>query len=123
MENAIHLLTVLAIFIFVLFITYFTTRWVAGYTKKQNINKNIDVIETYRITSNKYIAIVRIGSKYVAVGVGKDNINFIADINEDGLEINDRNSSVNTGFRDVLEKARLHIKISRNKDNESGETK
>lgn len=126
MENVVHLLTVLAIFIFVLFITYFTTKWVAGYSKKQNITKNIDVIETYRITSNKYVAIIRTGSKYLAVGVGKDSINMLAEIPEDGLELKKTAAPAGAGyagFKDVLEKARLHIKNGRKNDSESGDMK
>ena len=104
MENAVHLLTVLAIFVFVLFITYFTTKWVAGYSKKQNITRNIDVIETYRITSNKYVAIIRTGSKYLAIGVGKDTVNVLAELPEEGIELKDTNPAANAGFKYLFDK-------------------
>lgn len=123
MENVIHLLTVLAIFVFVLFITYFTTKWIAGYSKKQNTNRNIDVIETYRITSSKYVAIIRTGSKYLAVGVGKDEINVLAELPEDGLDLEKPVNPYTAGFRNVFEKAKLHIRKNEENNSESGETK
>ena len=123
MENAVHLLTVLAIFVFVLFITYFTTKWVAGYSKKQNITRNIDVIETYRITSNKYVAIIRTGSKYLAIGVGKDTVNVLAELPEEGIELKDTNPAANAGFKYLFDKARLQIKKNIKNDSESGDKK
>ena len=39
-------ITVLVIFAFVLFLTAAVTKWIAGYQKTQNKNRNIEVIET-----------------------------------------------------------------------------
>ena len=47
MENSIaQFITVTMIFIFVLAITYFTTRWIGSYQKKKMSYGNIKVIES-----------------------------------------------------------------------------
>ena len=79
-------ISVILIFIFVLFITYFTTRWIAKYQQWNIVNKNIKVIETYKLTTNKYIQIVKIGSKYIAIAIGKDNVEKLVELTEDEIE-------------------------------------
>ena len=63
-DSFLDLITVLLIFVFVIAITLFTTKYVANYQKVQNAGKNIEVLETYRISQSKYIQIVKIGAKY-----------------------------------------------------------
>ena len=72
-----QLLGVLLIFIFVLVITYFTTKWIAGYQKQQFHNKNLRVVETLKLTTNKYIQIVEAGDQFLVVGIGKDEVNLL----------------------------------------------
>ena len=79
-------ISVILIFIFVLFITYFTTRWIAKYQQGNIVNKNIKVIETYKLTTNKYIQFVKIGSKYIAIAIGKDNVEKLVELTEDEIE-------------------------------------
>ena len=62
----------LLVFVIVLAATYYFTKWMAGFQKERNLSGNIEVIETARISTTKYIQIVRIGSKYMAIAVGKD---------------------------------------------------
>lgn len=52
-DSFIQLLGVLLIFIFVLAITYFTTKWIAGYQKSRSFNKNLRIVETLRLTQNQ----------------------------------------------------------------------
>lgn len=73
----LQLIGVLLIFIFVLVITYFTTRWIAGYQKKQFCNRNLQVVETLKLTTNKYIQIVEAGDEYLVIGIGKDEITLL----------------------------------------------
>ena len=52
-ESFFRLMGVLLIFVFVLALTYFCTRWIARYQGNLHTTKNIKIIETYRITNNK----------------------------------------------------------------------
>ena len=57
----IQLLGVLIIFLFVLAITYFTTKWIGNYQKTNFANKNLQIVESIRVGNNKFIAIVKAG--------------------------------------------------------------
>lgn len=86
MSQVGQLITVLLIFVFVLAITYLTTRWIAGFQKTQSLGDNIEVIESKRIAQNKAIEIVRIGDRYFAVAIGKDEVSLISEVSGDSLQ-------------------------------------
>lgn len=86
LEGFMQLISVLVIFVFVLIITYVTTRWMAGFQKSRSYNKNLKIIETIAVGNNKLISIVAVGKKYIAVSVGKDDVHFLTEIKEDELK-------------------------------------
>lgn len=96
-------ITVLLVFVVVLGITAFTTKWIANYQKQQNVNENVQVIETTRIANNKYIQIIRAGEKYMAIAVCKDTVTMLGEIPKD--QIKEGSSGHTAGFREILEKA------------------
>lgn len=101
--------TVIFIFILVLGLAYFTTRFIAKYEKNQNVNKNIEIIETYRLATNKFIAIVRVGEKYLALAIGKDDVTMLTELNEDDLNLVSPDKISTETFQDVLNKAKSLI--------------
>ncbi len=109
-ESFTQFLTVILVFLFVLALTYFTTRFVGNYQKARSVNRNFEVIETYRITNGKYLQIVKIGEKYVVIGIGKDNITSICELSADDIKPVTESSfqSVDT-FRTIFEKAKKRI--------------
>jgi len=44
------------------------------------------VIDTYRITQNKFLQLVQIGTRYVVISITKENITFITEVSEDELK-------------------------------------
>ena len=85
-NSFLDLITVLLIFVFVIAITLFTTKYIANYQKVQNAGKNIEVLETYRISQSKYIQIVKIGKKCVAIAVSKDTVTLLTTLEEEDVE-------------------------------------
>ena len=109
-ESFTQFLTVILVFLLVLALTYFTTRFVGTYQKARSVNRNFDVIETYRITNGKYLQIVKIGEKYVAIGIGKDNITRICELSPDEIKpVQESPSQSIETFRNILDKARQRI--------------
>ena len=106
MDAAIQLVTVILIFILVLCITYFTTRFVGGFAKNKMVTGNVEVIDSARVAPSKYIALVRIASKYVAVGIGKDEISYICEVPEEDIVRRDSGSEGVYDFKAVIDKAR-----------------
>lgn len=99
-------LTVLVIFIGVLALTYFTTRWIASYQKGKMMSGNIRVLETFKITQNKYIQIVSVGNHYYAIAVGKDTITLLGELNEDEIHIPEDSGMPGMDFKTLLENAK-----------------
>ena len=97
-----QLITLLIVFVLILGITAWVTKWMAGYQKAQNMNANIEVVETVRITANKYIQLVRIGQKYVAIAVCKDTVTMLGEVPEEQLRF--RDCSQKLSFKELLEK-------------------
>ena len=102
-----QLITLFLVFIFVLALTYFSTMWMAKQQKQQFKCTNIEVVETFRISNTKYIQIVRVGSKYVAISVCKDTVTMLAELEESELELGqEQGNSFNVDFREVLKKVK-----------------
>ena len=85
-DSFIQLLGVLLIFIFVLGITYAATRWIAGYQKAHSFNRNLRIIETLRLTTNKYIQIVEAGDEYLVIAIGKDEVQLLTKLTGEQLK-------------------------------------
>ncbi|NBH82040.1 hypothetical protein D7X88_08395 [bacterium C-53] len=110
-ESVWQFFCVLLIFIFVLAVTYITTRFIGNYQKAQIFNRNIEVIETFRVTTNKYLQIVRTADKYLVIAVCKDTITMLTELSEDSIEkLPDKGMLSETeSFQAIMEKARKII--------------
>ncbi len=104
-DSYVQFLTVLLLFVFVLFITFLTTRWIANYQKSKICGGNIEIIETTRVTSNKYLQIVRAGNKYVLIAVGKDEIHMLTELSAEELTFQKENSVSIRDFSKILAQA------------------
>jgi flagellar protein FliO/FliZ len=107
-EAFAQLLTLFIIFILVLAITYYVTRFVGNYQKNKMSGSNINILETMRISNTKYIQVVKIGSKVFAIAVAKDTVTYLCEFNEDELVYNESSSGKmlmnSESFKDILEK-------------------
>ena len=108
-EGAAQFLTVLLIFFVVLALTYFTTRFIGKYQKLQGFNRNFETVETYRLTGNKYLQIVRVGKRYYVIAIGKDEVSLISEIASDDIDLNADDNMSNDRFRQIFETARDKI--------------
>ena len=108
MDSIVQLITVLIIFAFVLGITYFTTRWIGSYQRERNRGRNIELLEAMRLNMGQYIQIVRIGDRYMALAVSKDNVTFLCSLEPEELtDLDEKAASfvAAPGFKKLLEQA------------------
>ncbi len=94
------------LFLFVLFLAYLAAR-ISGSFQSNVLNKksNIRVIEVFRLSNNKLIEIVQIGEHFYALGVGKDEVSLITEL--DATEIKIPEATLEPiNFKNVLEKMR-----------------
>ena len=72
--------------VLVLVLAFYSTRMIAKYQNNTwSAKNNIQFIESYRVGGNKMIAIAKIGEKYYALGIGKEEIHVIAELDKDDL--------------------------------------
>lgn len=86
LSSFLQLIGVLIIFLFVLLITYLTTKWMGGYQKAQMVGKKLQVIETARLVGNKYVQVIKAGEVYLVVAVGKDTVTMLAQLTQEQYE-------------------------------------
>lgn len=104
-DNFSQFITVLFIFILVLALTLFTTRWIARYQKGQRGGSNIDIVETCPMGNGKYIQIVRLAKSYVAIAVCKDSVTVLASLPREDIEFPPE-SGGGLHFKELLKKAK-----------------
>ena len=103
-DSYVQFMTVLLLFVFVLAITAFVTRWIGGYQKSRSVGANMELVESLRLSNNKYVQIVRIGRKYLAVAVCKDTVTMLSEIPEEDLNFPEGSFGSASTFRDVLKR-------------------
>ncbi len=105
-DSYLQFITVLILFVFVLAITYLVTKWIAKYQKGKAIVGNLEVIETCKLTSNKYIQIVRAGNKYLVIALGKDEVHMLSELSEDQINFQKFEQEQMADFASVLDKVK-----------------
>lgn len=84
-DSVVQFFTVLIIFIFVLGVTWLTARYIAGFQKGKMRGNNFEMIDSFRISQNQVVQILRIGQRYVAIAVGKDGVTLLAELSEEEI--------------------------------------
>ncbi len=86
-ESIYQFVVVIFVFVLILAATYFTTRWMAGYQKTKTISQNLSVVETLKLSQNKYLLLVSVGKdKFYLLAIGKDEVNLIGEVTRDELK-------------------------------------
>ena len=99
------LIALLIVFIGIVFLSYYFTKWYAksGFIKKSS--GNIEILETYQISPGKFIYIARIGEKCVSFLTSKDNVVKLTELSEDELCLIKPQQPLNdVSFKDIIGK-------------------
>lgn len=106
-QSFLELLGVIIIFVIVIVLCYFTTKFVAGKQLKQRKNGNMELIETMSVAQNKYLQLLKIGEKYIVISVTKDRIDFLTEVSKEELVFSETGAvNTNITFMDVMNKIR-----------------
>ncbi len=104
LDSFVQFITILLLFLFVLVITYVVTRWVSGIQKVQMTGKNMELVETMRISNSQYLQIIRAGEKYLVIAVCKENVTMLTELSADQLSLDNVNEVKSLSFREILDK-------------------
>ncbi len=105
-DDIIQFIVVIGIFILVIGATYITTRILANFQKKQGSSRNIEVIETYRLTANKYLQIVKVANQYMVIAICKDTVTFLMKLPEEDIEKLELHSPEPIDFKTIFDQAK-----------------
>jgi flagellar protein FliO/FliZ len=105
-NNVLQLLGLILLLIVILIAAYYTSKFVGRYKMGQLKNSNIQVIEAYRISTNKMLQIVKISNKYLVLAISKDNITCITELDESEVLAHEINEDEKQSFRHIFEKIR-----------------
>ena len=119
-DSIVQFITILFIFVFVLAVTWVSTRYIAGIQKEQYRTGNMELIETLRISNNKYLQIVRVGNKYFCMAVCKETVTMLGEIQKEDMVFSENNLNAAMDFQKILEKVKrkqLGNKTDTNEEN------
>ncbi|WP_058485167.1 flagellar biosynthetic protein FliO [Defluviitalea phaphyphila] len=71
------------IFILILILTYYVTKWIGKFQYKKYQGNNIKIIESITIAPQKTLQLIKVGNKIHLIGLSKDNITYLTEIDED----------------------------------------
>lgn len=120
LDSIVQFITILFIFVFVLAVTWFSTRYIAGIQKEQYKTGNMELIETLRISNNKYLQIVRAGNRYFCMAVCKETVTMLGEIQKEDMVFSENNLNAGMDFQKILEKMKrkqLGNKTDTNEEN------
>ena len=114
-QSFFQLIVVLICFVAVLVLAYFTTRWLANYQKGHSYNKNLKIIETLKVSPDKYVEIIACGTdKYLIIGISKNEVSLLGELTKEeliDLDVNPpgdgnagNNGGFTTGFNQIIDK-------------------
>lgn len=106
LDSFVQFITILLLFFFVLVITYVVTRWVSGIQKVQMTGKNMELVETMRISNSKYLQIIRVGEKYLVIAVCKDTVTMLAELSPEEISPDCSNEGKALSFREILDRVK-----------------
>lgn len=101
-KGILEFIVLLIVFAFVLFITYYVTKFIGNIQKTQMTSGNIQIIESRRLMGNKQLAIIKVGDDYFLIGIGKDEIQTVGKIDGEKLDIKEQEEVA--PFSEVLER-------------------
>lgn len=121
-DNVLQLLGLVLMFCFVLGATYLTSKYVGKIRMSQLKDKNFRVIETVKVAPNKFLQLVKMGNKYVVIGIGKDDIHVITELSEEDVILPEENSQQGMKFSDFIAKVQVKHMSTKDTDDENEST-
>ena len=105
-DSFVQFITVLVLFVFVLVVTYVTTRYIARVEKNKIKTGNIELVEAAQLANNKYLQLVKVGNKFFCVAVCKDTVTLLGEIDGQELILQEDDADSALEFSEIFEKVK-----------------
>ncbi|MBH1942000.1 flagellar biosynthetic protein FliO [Mobilitalea sibirica] len=103
-DNILQFVGLVLLLIFILAAAYYTSKFIGKMKLGQLKNSNFQVIDTYRVNQNKMLQIIKVGSKYLLIAIGKDTIQYITELDESEVITHEVNTVERQTFKQVFDK-------------------
>jgi len=101
----------LIVFVVIITAAYLVTHFVARLQKGSLGNKNLEVIEGISVGQGKSLQLVRVGKKYIIIGVSKNEVNMLQTLDEDDIIIQNGNDGQRVlSFKQILNHYKKGVK-------------
>ena len=101
-ESVLKLIGLIILCVLIILASYFTTRFVGKRQSGAGGESNFKSLDIYRINQNKYLQLIAIGTRFFVIAVSKDNVELIAELNEE--DITYWRSEKKVSFKDIMSK-------------------
>jgi len=117
-QNILQLIGIIIVFLIILAAAYAASVWVGKtqYNAYGSHDRNIKIIEVFRINGNQFLQIVQVGSRYFVIGVSKEHIEYLAELSEEDFHIHDT-PDIRLPFQAVFEKVKTGLEKKKGTEN------
>lgn len=109
------LLVFICVLIFVL--TYYVNRYISRARMSGKIGGNICIVEVVGVGVQSTVQLIKVGKKYLLIGVSKDRIVFLTEVDPADIEIPEHNPIINKNMFDKY----LNKFLNKNNSIDSGD--
>lgn len=94
------------IFVALLFGAHFFTKWYAKSGLVYPKTSNIKILESCQVSPGRTVMILKVGSRYLSVLLGKEYATVLTELEEAELTLEERQKPDAVSFKDFLQKAK-----------------
>lgn len=95
----------IAVVIFILYLSYLFSKYMAVGAIKLNQSKHIKIIDKMVLGQDKMIVIVQIGKKFFLIGVASSNIQMITELSEEEIiSYEKEETQISANFKEIFSK-------------------
>ena len=117
LENLFKTFGLLLVFIVIIIACYYVTKLVGTNQLAKTKNSNFKILDTYKLGQNQLLAIVQVGTRYFCIGITKEQISLISELDTDSFTVPDVKGM--PSFAGVFQQA---VKAGSKKKNDGGGT-
>ena len=66
----------------------------------------MEIVETCRVSPNKYVQIIRAGKRYLVVAIGKDEIHMLSELSEEEIDLQENGQEQTLDFASVFDRVK-----------------
>lgn len=100
-ESVLKMIGLVLLCVLIIAASYYTTRFVGKKQMGRMNGGNFEVIETFRLSNNKYLQLIRAGERYLVISVSKDSVSLITELDKEELVLKPTQTG-NVSFKQVL---------------------